>query len=304
MKRRSILSVGAGLVACSAILLSVAAADAPPEGFRAIFDGKTLAGWHAKPRPQPGKAPKGTAPGKADSFYERSLKSTGRWTVEDGILIGAQDPPGSGLGGYLVSDEAFGDFELQIDARPDWGVDTGILVRTTPGGNVGYQILLDHRKDGGIGAFYGNGLGNFHAIPYCFRARLDDKGQPIGLTEADPKTSFQPITEDKRKLLTYAAPVDVFLKTWKFGDWNTFKIRCEGELPHLTTWINGVKICEMDVAKMEHAGFDKQKVAALLGKKGHISLEVHSNGPTDRLGKDRWLPGAVCRWRNIYVKPL
>jgi hypothetical protein len=305
--RRQFLYAGSALAA-SGLLLGAhtgglagePSPSAPPAGFHPLFDGKTLAGWHTMPRPQGGKPNKGAA----DSFYERSLKSRGKWTVEDGIIVGGQDPPGSGLGGYLVSDEAFGDFELLIDAKPDWAVDTGVLVRTTPPGNVGYQILLDHRRDGGIGGFYGNGLAGFHAMPYCFRAVFDDQGRPIGLKEADPKTAVQPVTEDKRRLLSYAAPVEEFLKTWKFGDWNTFKIRCEGELPHLTTWINGTKICEMDASKIEWPGFDPKAVAALLGRQGHISLEVHSNGPGDPLGKDRWAPGALCRWRNIFIKPL
>jgi hypothetical protein len=276
----------------------------PPAGFHPLFDGKTIAGWHPMPRAQGSIPPKGKKSASGDPYYERALKSCGRWTVQDGVLIGEQDPPGSGFGGYLVSDEAFGNFELLIDAKPDWAVDTGVLVRTSPAGNVGYQILIDHRKDGGIGGFYGNGLANFHAIPYSLTAVFDDNGKPIGLKEADPKIAFQPATEDKRRLLIYAAPVEEFLKIWKFGDWNTFKIRCEGELPHLTTWINGIKICEMDVAKIEWPGFDQQAVAALLGRRGPISVEVHSNGQGDRLGKDRWAPGAVCRWRNIFIKPL
>jgi hypothetical protein len=305
--RRDFLHTSTTLVASTIVSgfhTSCSAISAPPEGFHLLFDGKTLTGWHPKPRLQSAKPPKDTTPGKNDSFYERSLKSTGRWTVQDGVLIGEQDPPGSGLGGYLVSDEAFGDFELLIDARPDWAVDTGVLVRTTSAGNVGYQILIDHRRDGGIGGFYGNGLGNCHALPYCFRAVTDGQGERIGLKEADPKTAAQPITEEKRRLLAYAAPVEEFLKAWKFGAWNTFKIRCEGELPHLTTWINGTKICELDTATMEHPRFDKKAVAARLGRRGHISLEVHSNGPNDALGKDRWAPGAVCRWRNIFIKPL
>lgn len=276
----------------------------PPEGFRPLFDGKTLAGWHAMPRPQGGKPPKNAKPGNKDSFYEKSLKSRGRWTVVEGTIIGEQEPSGSGLGGYLVSDESFADFELLIDARPDWAVDTGVLVRTTAGGNVGYQVLLDHRRDGGIGGFYGNGLGNFHALPYSFTAVRDQQGRPIGLKEADPKTAFHPATEEKRRLLAYAAPVEEFLKAWKFGDWNTIKIRCEGELPYLTTWINGTKICAMDASKIEWPGFDKKAVLARLGPRGRLALEVHSNGPNDPLGKDRWAPGAVCRWRNIFIKPL
>jgi len=309
--RRQFLCAGSALAASGLMLgthtssfAGESSPSTPPAGFHPLFDGKTLAGWHAMPRPQGGKPIKGAKSGNADSFYERSLKSRGKWTVEDGIIVGGQDPPGSGLGGYLVSDEAFDDFELLIDAKPDWSVDTGVLVRTTPAGNVGYQILIDHRRDGGIGGFYGNGLGGFHAIPYSFTAIYNDKGQPIALKEADPKTAFQPVTEEKRRLLAYAAPIEEFLKTWKFGDWNTFKIRSEGELPHLTTWINGTKICEMDASKIEWPGFDKKAVAALLGRRGHISLEVHSNGPNDLLGKDRWAPGAVCRWRNIFIKPL
>jgi hypothetical protein len=275
---------------------------AAPEGFRSLFDGKTLAGWHAMPRPA-AKPAKG-APADRVAFYEKSLQSKGRFTVQDGVLIGGQDPPGSGLGAYLVSDEAFDDFELLIDVKPDWSVDTGVLVRTVPAGNVGIQVLIDHRRDGGIGGFYGNGLAGFHAIPYFFTAVRDDKGGAIGLKESDPKTAFKPVTDANRRLLSYAAPAEEFLKTWKFGDWNTFKIRSEGELPRLTTWINGTKICAMDTAKIEWPGFDKKAVLERLGRRGRLSLEVHSNGPGDALGKDRWAPGAVCRWRNIFVKPL
>jgi hypothetical protein len=275
---------------------SLPADDSPPDGFRSLFDGKTLTGWKAMPRIQGGKA-------KKDSFYEKSLKNRGKWTVRDGVLIGEQDPPGSGLGGYLVSDEAFGDFELLIDAKPDWSVDTGVLVRTTAGGNVGYQILIDHRRSGGIGGFYGNGLGNFHALAFTVDA-VFDAGKPVGLKAEDPRTSLIPVTEDKRRLLSYAATPEQFLKAWKFGEWNTFRIRCSGDLPHLTTWINGVKIAELDTDKTAIPNFDKKAVSERLGRRGHISLEVHSNGPNDRLGKDRWAPGAVCRWRHIYIKEL
>ena len=147
--RRQFLRNGSALVASGFMLgpgLKLFASDSPPEGFRPLFDGKTLAGWHAMPRVQGLKPPDGGKDGgqsgkksgektaATDSFYERSLKSRGRWTVQDGIIIGEQDPPASGLGGYLVSDEAFEDFELLIEAKPDWAVDTGVLVRTAPAG--------------------------------------------------------------------------------------------------------------------------------------------------------------------------
>ncbi len=60
----------------------------------------------------------------------------------------------------------------------------------------------------------------------------------------------------------------------------------------------------MDVATIAWPGFDQNAVASLLGRRGHLALEVHSNGPGDALGQDRWTPGAMCRWRNIFIKSL
>jgi len=103
-------------------------------------------------------------------------------------------------------------------------------------------------------------------------------------------------------MLAYAAPVEDFLKAWKWADWNTFKIRCEGKYPYLTTWINGVKICELDSEKINYPNYNKDDISNMLGREGHITLEIHDNDPM--LGKDRCWPGAVCRWRNIFIKKL
>jgi len=276
---------------------AAAAAPPPPTGFRSLFDGRTLAGWHRSARLPAAAAPGAKNPIKVD---ERVAKHLGKWTVEDGVIIGAQDPPGSGLGAYLVTDETFGNFELLVDARPDWRVDTGILLRAASTGSPGIQVLIDHRNDGNIGGFYGNGLGPFYAAPYWFKAKLDAQGNAIGL---EPIATGSPeFLKANPSSLAYAAPVEQFLATWKFGQWNTFRIRCEGKYPYLTSWINGVKICEADLATLKDERYDREAVAKLLGSAGHIAVEVHSNDP--RMGKERWWPGAVCRWRNVFVKTL
>jgi hypothetical protein len=261
-----------GFCAGAALLTGAAAAQS---GFESLFDGKTLNGW--KPQPRNVKKP-----------------SLGKWFVQDGMIIGGQDPPR--VGSYLVSEKTFADFELQIDARPDWPADTGILVRTVPQGNVGIQVLLDHRPHGGIGAYYGNGLSSFHAYNYAFSAERDKDGR---VTRLIPEEPSEPTA---RMPLDYAAPVDVFLKTWKPGDWNQFRIRSVGALPTLSTWINGVKISELDTSRIKVPGFDPKAVLELIGRSGHIALEVHDNDT--RMGDDRWGPGAVCRWRNISIKVL
>jgi len=265
---------------CGGVLLAgLARAEG---GFRPLFDGVSLAGWKRQAR-------------------VLAQPSLGRWTVEDGAIVGGQDPPGSGLGSYLVSEETFSDFELQIEARPDWPADTGILVRTTPQGNVGFQVLLDHRPHGGIGGYYGNGLWNFHAWAYGFTAEKDKDGHIVRFI---PEPAKEPNASNHPVALDFAAPVETFLRIWKVNGWNLFRIRSVGAAPHLTTWINGEKIAELDTAKMTCPGWSVDAMLEKVGRAGHIALEVYSSGKGDKLGADRWGPGNVCRWRNISIKTL
>jgi len=43
---------------------------------------------------------------------------------------------------------------------------------------------------------------------------------------------------------------------------------------------------------MVTSGWDPKEVTTLVGRAGHISLEVHNNALGDWLGNDRWAPGA------------
>ena len=280
-------------------------AKSPPEGFRSLFDGKTLAGWKANAR-----VPVPTYPGaefkwrlEGDALKE-ALQNTGRWVVKDGAIVGGQEPPGSGKGAYLVSEEKFGDFELIMDMKPDWKTDSGFLIRTLPGGSPGMQILVDHRPQGGIGGFYGNGLAGVHGMPFAIDAEYDKQGNPIRMIAANPDGDRVELNEKTRVILKYGADVDDFLKVWKFGDWNTVMVRCEGRIPTITTWVNGLKIAVLDMKTVEWENYDAEACARLQGRKGHISLEVHNTPSNHWLGKDRWWPGAVVRWKNIYVREL
>ena len=48
-------------------------------------------------------------------------------------MVHKEDGADWGLGSWLMSDATYGDFELLVDARPDWPCDTGIYVRTASG---------------------------------------------------------------------------------------------------------------------------------------------------------------------------
>jgi hypothetical protein len=267
------------------------------DGFRPLFDGKTLKGWRAISRVPVAAYPGAPEPSPESAGYKRALTSKGRWVVENGVIIGGQDPPGSALGSYLITEETFGDFELLADVNPDWAVDSGIMVRATPIGGQGFQVHLDYRMLGSVATFFGNGIGNWRARHYAFNPKLDASRNAIGLIrELAPD-------EEIRKLAWHSAPEE-FFRVWKFGDWNTLRVLCAGEYPHITTWVNGAKIAELDAATLQAPNYDREAVAKLLGRQGHIALEVHDSGPDLWMGQDRWLPGHVCRWRNLRIRTV
>jgi 3-keto-disaccharide hydrolase len=126
--------------------------------------------------------------------------------------------------------------------------------------------------------------------------------RPAGLVADDPATSVEPVTEEKRSRLTHAAAVGDFLDVWRWDDWNELRIRCVGPMPVITTWVNGLKIAELDTATLESPNYDPEAIFGVLGDRGHIALEVHDNDAM--FGEARWGKGAQCRWRNIRIREL
>lgn len=278
-------------------------------GFVPLFDGQTLQGWFATPRTYGAMWPGGPTVAEAHpglfpaDYNEQAAAHPAVWTVEEGAIVGRQDSPGSGWGGYLVTDGLYGDFDLRFDAKPDWPADTGIMLRKKAQSFHGFQVLLDHRKSGSIGGFYGNGISGFHAVPFALDVMTDANGTPIGLRKDDPATSIEPFRADKRDLLTEGCSVEDFLDAWKFDDWNDFRILLQGAKPKASVWINGLKVASIDLGAMTFPNYDADAVAEFLGPKGHIAFEVHDND-WGGLGQGRWGRDAACRWRNIRIKEL
>lgn len=105
------------------------------QGFKPIFDGKTLKGWHVS-----GKTGHGTG---------------GRWVVENGAITGSQDKPGNG--GIVITDAKFGNFEVVLEMNNDFGPDSGLFLRSTENGKA-YQALIDYHSDGNLMGIYGEGF--------------------------------------------------------------------------------------------------------------------------------------------------
>lgn len=306
--RRQFLQNGLATVAAVSIGHSKQPAK---DRWKSLFDGKTLNGWRAIPRAGVHRLLRGKE-GKlctretlhADLLkWHRAnrtppivLKHKGDWQVRDGAIIGGQKPAGSRLGAYLQTEDTYGDMELEYEIRPDWATDTGVLIRQHAVGTVGFQILCDHRPNGGIGGIYTNGLGSYIAAPFVV-----DGDQGRNFTVKNFRAG-KPDLRFKQGKVQDPATFESFRQVWKLNDWNRFRVRAVGAEPKITVWVNDLKIGTVDTADPGVKNYDPEMIQRLVGTKGHIGLEVHSNGPQP--GWDQWSKGAVSRWRNIRVREI
>lgn len=100
-----------------------AAEPTPPPGYRAIFNGRDLSGWHGL---NPHTAAKLTGEKKQASLEQQREAFSKHWTVENGELVN------DGEGPYATSDEEFGDIEFLIEYKTVPKADSGIYLRGTP----------------------------------------------------------------------------------------------------------------------------------------------------------------------------
>jgi 3-keto-disaccharide hydrolase len=123
--------------------------NVPPEGFKPLFNGKDLVGWHGMGHFDPR-----TLAAMSDEDREKKratdLKDVAQhWTVDNGELVN------DGHGVYLTTDQNYGDIELWIDYKTVAKADSGIYLRGTP------QVQIwDFTEEGGkwkIGADKGSG---------------------------------------------------------------------------------------------------------------------------------------------------
>lgn len=108
-----------------AVIPSARGFDAP-EGFRPLFNGKDLAGWHGMPHFDPRKLDEMTEEDAAAKRLEWNEDAKKHWSVDEGELVN------DGHGAYLVTDEEFGDYEFLIEYKTVARADSGIYLKATP----------------------------------------------------------------------------------------------------------------------------------------------------------------------------
>lgn len=105
------------------LLAATCLADAPPEGFRALFNERDLSGWHGE---NPHSLLPLTAEKKTAELARQRTDFPRHWSVKEGELVN------SGKGPYATTDEAFGDFELRLEYKTIASPECGICLRGTP----------------------------------------------------------------------------------------------------------------------------------------------------------------------------
>jgi hypothetical protein len=114
-------------------VLSVVTEAQIPSGFRRLFNGTNLNGWHISRTSHQG--------------------TTGNFYVENAAITLKQNPYGQG--GVLLTNKKFGDFELYVEVKIDSFCNGGIFLRSTESGQA-YQIEL--ANPGATGSLFGEAL--------------------------------------------------------------------------------------------------------------------------------------------------
>ncbi|MBV8665317.1 MAG: DUF1080 domain-containing protein [Burkholderiaceae bacterium] len=151
------------------------------EGWQLLFDGKTADGWH--------------------SFNYKEVLS--QWQVIDGVLTLTK-----GGGGDLVTDKAYGDFDLKWDWKISYRGNSGVMMHVQEGKGRKYPWLTGPEYQ-----------------------LLDNAHLPEG-----------PIEQAGALFALYAPTRDVTKPT---GEWNESRLLVQNG--HVKHWMNGELIVEYDL---------------------------------------------------------
>jgi hypothetical protein len=110
----------------AALLAAQDTTDPAVRGFRPLFDGSSLAGWHGQRHVDPTQLAALPVAERDRLLAEDAASMRAHWRVEAGELVN------DGHGAYLTSDAAFGDAEYLLEYRTVALADSGIYLRGCP----------------------------------------------------------------------------------------------------------------------------------------------------------------------------
>jgi hypothetical protein len=180
-------------------------------------------------------APESLFDGKSFSGWEGDTAKT--WRIAEGSLVGGSLEETVPHNEFLATQKSYSNFELRLKFRlvgKEGFVNAGIQFRSDRIPN--HYEMIGYQADLGEG-YYGS---------------LYD--------------------ESRRNKVLVAADWNKLSPSLKIGDWNEYRIRCEG--PRIQLWINGVQTVDYTEAD--------PKIAA----SGKIALQIHGGGKAQASYKD------------------
>ncbi|MFT5905638.1 MAG: hypothetical protein ACI9E1_001237 [Cryomorphaceae bacterium] len=186
----------------------------------------------------------------------KKVGGTGQYRVEDGCIVGF----GENIKGntFLRTEKTYTDYELT------------------------FEFKFDHRKGNSGVMFRANQKpsddGNGRVFGYQCEGDNKDRSWTAGLYDEARRGWLYP-TKGKDGAELAKKFTEQGNKIFKWEDWNTITIRCEGN--HIQTWLNGEK-------RVDFIDEDKKNDT----REGFFGLQVHG-------GKS-----FQARWKNIVLKQL
>lgn len=207
-------------------------------GWVMLFDGHSLSGWHGYHAPTPPP----------------------QWTVVDGALTTPGTPTPEALGGDLITDATFENFELVLEWRIARAGNSGVFFRVQEEGDKYPQDKYPWQS----------------GLEYQL---LDDANR------AEP-----PLERTGSLFLLYAPTQDA---TRPSGQYNETRITVDHD--HVEHWLNGVKVASYTIGS---ADFQARVAATKFRRypgfaataRGHIGLQDHGDAVSFRSIRIRALP--------------
>ena len=232
----------------SVVGLSVALAfssfAAADDGWVPLFDGKTLNGW-------------------------KVVGGENKFSVKDGVIRGEGVPSDCGINTFLVTEKEYANFDFKVE----------FLIES---GNSGVQFRSATREKYDPAWDWNPFKEGLHKV-FGYQAEITPDGSNTGRIYDEERRGYR----NGIVFLDTGTPqerAEVAKASFKKGDWNEMRVRCEGT--HIQTWLNGNPVADL---------------ADDFDGKGFIGLQMHLQRPPK--DGEAFVPG-VAKFRNIRIREL
>jgi hypothetical protein len=179
---------------------------------------------------------------------------------------------------------------------PDVRIENGVMVlRQNPYGQGG--VVLSDKKYKNFELYVEARIDSYTNGGIFLRSSESGIAYQIELDEAAGSTGS---LYGERMGVSKSAIANGRAAVWKANEWNSFRIRMVGNIPHLTLWINGQQMWDVREPKND---FPIGTTEGMIGFQSHWTA-LFSPAAGKWNGLNSWAPGAAHRFRNIAIKEL